>query len=64
MIARAAVLFLALSGLIFMAIKYMAEAKLTREKAAKVVKTTGIVLISATLAGIALLFIMLADKLI
>lgn len=64
MIARAVVLFLALSGLIFMSIKFMAEAKLTREKAAKVVKTTGIVLISATLAGIALLFIMLADKLI
>jgi hypothetical protein len=64
MIARAAVLFLALSGLIFMAIKYMAEAKLTREKAAKVVKTTGIVLISAVLASIALLILMLADKLI
>lgn len=64
MIARAAVLFLALSGLIFMSIKFMAEAKLTREKAAKVVKTTGIVLISAVLASIALLIIMLADKLI
>lgn len=63
MIARAAVLFLAFSGLIFMAIKFVAEAKLTREKAVKVVKTTGIVLISATLSGMALLFIMLADKL-
>lgn len=63
MLARAAVLFLALSGLIFMSIKFMAEAKLSRAEAAKVVKTTGIVLISAVLASIALLVIMLAEKL-
>ena len=63
MIARAIVLYFIFAFPIYLSIKFMAEAKMTREKAAKLVKTTGLVLISASLASMALLFIMLAEKL-
>jgi len=63
MIARAFVIFVALAFPLYLGIKYVAEARLTRAQAAKVVKTVGLVFISATLAGAVLSFIMLADKL-
>lgn len=64
MIARAFVIFVALAFPLYLGIKYVAEARLTREQAAKVVKTTGLVFVSATLAGVALSILMIADKLL
>lgn len=64
MIARAFVIFVALAFPLYLGIKYVAEARLTREQAARFMKTTGLVLISVTLAGFTLAVLTAADKLL
>lgn len=64
MILRAILLFFVFAFPIYLALKFLAEARLTRAGATKAVKTTGLILISATLSGIALILIMIADKLL
>ena len=63
MLARAALLYILFAFPIYLSLVYLANARLTKEKAAKFIKTTGLVLISASMASMALLFIMLAEKL-
>lgn len=64
MIARAFLIFLALVVPLYLGIKYVAEARLTRVQAARFMKTTGLILISVTLAGFTLAVLTAADKLL
>lgn len=67
MLARAALLFILyilFAFPIYLLLVYLANARLTKEKATKFIKTTELVLIGASMASMALILILLAEKLL
>lgn len=63
MITRAFLIFIGLAVLIYLIVQMVMERGLSMGQVMAVVKTAGVVLISATLSGMALIGLLLADKL-